>query len=133
MTRTTLSTRNSTLFDLPLAKHRFVIEPISGSPHVCRTLVRRYLSFIENIKKSMKIALRELLEIVQRDVRTTTGANMRFIMLMTGHNRVEDMEAGKADFQYNTVSEANIWKVNFTKEIIDVGNYDLSVDGMGQR
>ena len=43
-------------------------------------------------------------------------------------NLGKDMEAGKADFQYNTVSEANVWKVDFIKEIIDVRNDDLAVD-----
>ena len=92
------------MFDLPLSTHRFLIEPISGSPHLSRTLVRRYLSFIENINKSKKVALRELLEVAQRDARTTTGAsNMRFIMLLTGQNRVEDLKAGNVDFDYHTL------------------------------
>ena len=51
-------------------------------------------------------------------------------MLMTGHNRVEDMEAGRVDFHYNTVSKANIWKVYFIKEIIYVRNDDLFLDVM---
>ena len=90
------------------------------------------MSFIENIKKSKKVALRELLEVAQRDVRTTTGANMRFIMLLTGQNRVEDLKAGNADFDYHTVSEANRWKIDFIRELIDVRDDELTVDGMDQ-
>ena len=118
------------MFDLPLATHRFLNEPISGSPHVTRTLVKRYLSFIESIKKSKKVAVRELLEVAQRDVRTTTGHNMRFIMLKTGQNRVENLMTGKIDFDYHVVTDANGWKIDFIRELIGVRNDDLNVDGM---
>ena len=116
--------------DLPLATHRFLIEPISGLPHMSRTLVRRYMSFIDQIKNSKKLALRQLLEIAQSDVRTTTGANLRFIMLLTEKNKIDDLKAGNVDFAYHTVKEADKWKIDFVKELIDVKNDDLNVAGM---
>ena len=116
--------------DVPFATHRFLIEPISGLPHMSRTLVRRYLTFIEQIKKSKKLALRQLLDIAQSDVRTTTGANLRFIMLLTEKNRIGDLNAGNVDFAYHTVIEADEWKIDFVKELIDVKNDNLNVAGM---
>ena len=57
---------------------------------------------------------------------------MRFIMLLTGQNRVEDLKAGNVDFDYHTVSEANRWKIDFIRELIDVRDDELTVDGMDQ-
>jgi hypothetical protein len=88
------------------------------------------LTFIEQIKKSKKLALRQLLDIAQSDVRTTTGANLRFIMLLTEKNRIGDLKAGNVDFAYHTVNEADEWKIDFVKELIDVKNDNLNVAGM---
>ena len=95
-----------------------------------RTLVRRYLSFIDQIKKSKKLALRQLIDIAQSDVRTTTGGNLRFIMILTEKNRIEDLKAGNVDFAYHTATEDDEWKINFVKELIDVRNDHLDVAGM---
>ena len=116
--------------DVPFATHRFLIEPISGTPHMSRTPVRRYLTFIEKIQISKILALRHLLDIAQSDVRTTTGANLRFIMLLTEKNRIGDLKAGNVDFEYHTINEADEWKIDFVKELIDVKNDNLNVAGM---
>ena len=82
--------------DVPFATHRFLIEPISGLPHVSRT----------------------------------TGANLRIIMLLTEKNRICDLKSGNVDFAYHTINEADEWKIDFVKELIDVKNDNLNVAGM---
>ena len=62
------------MYDLPWATHRFLIGPLTGDQHVSRILVKRYLAFIEKIKKSGKATLKQLLEVVKTDVRFTTPA-----------------------------------------------------------
>ena len=44
-------------FDLPYDTHRFLIEPLTGLPHVSRILVQRYISFIDKVRKSPKRSL----------------------------------------------------------------------------
>ena len=61
------------MFDLPLATHRYFIEPLTGLPHVRRILASRFLKFINMIRSSDKKAVVELLDLVQSDVRTTPG------------------------------------------------------------
>ena len=56
-------------------------------------LVKRYLSFIEKIKKSGKTCLKQLLDLVKKDVRTVTGHNLRSIMLLARQNRIDDLDA----------------------------------------
>ena len=67
-----LSTYNKSvkiMYDL-MGTHMYLIEPLTGSQHVRRILVRRYMPFIEKIEKSSKSSLKHLLE---KDVRQTTG------------------------------------------------------------
>ena len=118
------------MYDLPVATHRFFIEPLSGVPHMRRILVRRYLSFIENIRRSSKVSLNQLLELVQRDVRMTTGANLRLIMIMAELGRIEDLNLGKVDFEYHKVKKIDEWKIGFVQEIVDVKQEELNITGM---
>ena len=69
------------MFDLPWATHRYLVEPLTGKPHVSRLLVKRYLSFISKIDLPLKTPLKTLMEIAKQDVRSVTGANLRRIML----------------------------------------------------
>ena len=66
----------------------YLIETLTGSQHVRRILVRRYMSFIEKIEKSSKSSLKHLLE---KDVRQTTGNNLRSIMEITEKNTIEEL------------------------------------------
>ena len=68
-------------FDLPWATHRYLVEQMTGSPHMRRLLVRRFISFIEKVRNSSKIALSQLLNLVEGVVRMTNGHNLRTIML----------------------------------------------------
>ena len=54
------------MLELPWATHRSLNEPLTGTQHVSRILVRRYLSFIEKIEKSGKTSLKQLLDLVRK-------------------------------------------------------------------
>ena len=54
------------MYDLSWATYRYLIEPLTGSPHVSRIL-------LEKIEKSSKSSLKQLLEVSKKDVRQTTG------------------------------------------------------------
>ena len=102
-----LSTYNKSvkiMYDLPWATHRYPIEPLTGSQHVSRILVRRYMSFIEKIEKSRKSSLKQLLEVSKKDVRQTTGHNLRSIMEITGKNTIEELNRN-VDFEYHKAGE----------------------------
>ena len=118
------------MLDLPWATHRYFMEPLTGLPHVSKILVQRYLSFISKIEKSSKTALRKLLSIVRSDVRTTTGFNLRKIMLQSGKNSIDDVGPGKVHLDYHTVPEDQAWRIQYVKELIDVKFDKLTVPEM---
>ena len=119
------------MYDLPWATHRYLIEPLVGSQHVSRILAKRYLSFVEKIEKTGKTSVKQLLELIKKDVRMTTGHNLRSIMILAGKNTIEELEVGKTDFEYHRVEESEEWRINFVKEVVDLRYGDLHVPGMG--
>ena len=79
------------MFYLPWATHRYLLEPLTETPHMIRLLIRRYLSFLDKVQQSSKEAPKQLLEIARNDVRTTTGSNLRRIVILAGRKSIDDL------------------------------------------
>ena len=117
------------MLDLPWATHRCLIEPLTGTPHLSKVLVKRYLSFIEKIEKSEKRSLKQLLRLSRSDVRTVTGYNLRTIMLLAGKTKIDDLDHNTT-IDYHPVDEKDMWKVDFIRELIEVKTGGLEVQGI---
>jgi hypothetical protein len=116
------------MFNLPWATHRNLIEPLTGMPHIRRILIWRYLSFIKKIQKSKKTALTNLLNLAMNDVRTTTGSNLRWIMLHAGNNTIDEVLNSKVDVEYHKLDEEQLWRAHMLRELIDVRNDVKSIE-----
>ena len=79
------------------------MNPLTELTHIRRNLVKRYLKFISMIRDSGKGASVQLLDLVQSNVRTTTGQNRRRIMIETGKNMTSELFTGDVDFKYHNV------------------------------
>ena len=109
--------------DLPLATHRYLIEPVSGQQHMSTTLMRNFLNFISKIKQSQKPVLRQLYSVVKDDVQTTTGSNLRNILLLTSLSSVDDLKPSIVDqIMYQVISDRDKWRVPLIQEAIDMKN-----------
>ena len=118
------------MFGLPLATHRYFIEPLTGDKHVSKHLYSRYLSFIKMIESCEKSPLHNLLNIAINDVRSTTGSNLRKLMLMSGKLSVKELKY--VDIPYYEVSENDEWKIEFVKELLDIKHGDTNLPGWEQ-
>ena len=119
------------MFDMPWATHRYYIEPMTEQPHLRKVLIKRYLSFLAKIKTSEKKPLKNLLELSMKDLRTTTGKNMRWIMLMTGKSTVDDLGPADADIlEYHEVPEEESWRIDFAKEIVNIKYGELEANSI---
>ena len=67
------------MMDLPLATHRYLIEPLSGRKHLRKVFVKRFLTMIQSIIKSTKTILKMILSAIEYDARSVTGRNPRSI------------------------------------------------------
>ena len=81
------------------------------------------------IRNSGKYSVIQLLDTVRRDVRHTTGSNLRTIMLLTDKNCIEDPETGNIDVKYHEIQESEAWRVDFIREVAEVKIGDLVLPG----
>ena len=104
---------------LHYATHRELIEPLSQSKHVKTIFMKRFLQLIESIRSSSKPILRSLLSHIQFDTRSTTGRNLRNIMLLLNKCSICDITAANIDnIQYCEVIEDRRWRVEPVQHLL---------------
>ena len=66
-----------TLFDLPYATHKYFYEAITTTQHAALIIKKRFVNFVEMIRKSNKVAPKMLLQHVEnvRSVREGGGVS----------------------------------------------------------
>ena len=72
------------MFDLPRESHSWIVEEISGGKHFLQMIYSRFSKYISVLKKNKRLSIRTLYSISANDVRTTTGSNVRKILLKSG-------------------------------------------------
>ena len=106
---------------LPLATHINLFEPLSGYQHIRKVMVKRFLGFLSQVEKSPKAIPRQLLNNIKYDVRSTTGRNLRKILLLTEKTSVDQLGANDySSVEYHPLRPEETWKVTFIKELIDI-------------
>ena len=121
------------MFDLPIQTHRFIIEPISQTKHLKSVLMERFLSFLMQIEKSTKKVPKQLLAFIKNDVRSSTGSNLRNILLLTDKSNIDDLRKDHIrEIKYQDVDPTNEWKIGFIKEITDVKFNQLEVENFSK-
>ena len=118
------------VFDLPYATHRHLIEPISEKRHLRTILASRFMGFIEQIRKSPKLIPKMLLHHIGNDVRSTTGRNLRNILLQTDKTSVDQLvKTDISGLQYHPTLPSDKWKEGLVKEILDLRSNKLEING----
>ena len=112
--------------NLPYQTHRYMIEPISGTRHMKMKILKNYLSFIQQVKKSTKHVLRQLYSLASNDVRTVTGQNLRNILLMTNKLHVDQLDPSiVSNLEYHKMDKHETWRTNLVREILDLKHGNL--------
>ena len=85
------------------------------------SLYKRLIRFIQKIDSCTKGTVKTFLGAVKHDCRSTTGANLRKIMLMVNKHNVDEIQVDDIDqMQYNVIPDGDIWRIGIVKELIDV-------------
>ena len=130
----TYNTSVRVMFNLPREAHKYLVEPMTGKPHLKKTLCKRYLNFIESIKSSKKFALKNLFKVVKDDCRSVTGRNLLGIMLLVNKQNADALVPSDAmNIKYNEISEEQAWRVGVAKELTDVKLGELCVAGFSRK
>ena len=129
MLENSYSTAVRLMMGLPRETHRYFIEPLTTRNHLKSDLIKRFLTFIEQIKRSKKETLIYVLQTIYPDVRSITGSNLNHIMVMCGKNRVEDLKPSDSEnFVFREIPTGEEWRINLAKELIEVHNRRLEID-----
>ena len=121
------------MFGLSRSTHRYFVEPVSGKVHVKNMLMKRFLAFLHQIEKSKKNLPKKILKCVMKETRSTTGSNLRKMMILFNKVRVEDISKSDVDaFKYAEVPPGNEWRVEMVKEMIEIRNSNLEVENFDE-
>ena len=118
------------MMELPLRTHRYLLEPVVREIHLKLLLAKLFLGFINQIEKSPKSCMVQLLNNVKYDVRSTTGKNLRMLMFLTQRSNVD--EICREDYKkidYHKINESEQWRISIIEEIIDIKYNQLDVEG----
>ena len=109
------------MFELPYTTHRYLIEPVSDHHHPKKILIKRFLSFIRQIRKSGKILPKQLLNVIQNDTRSIPGSNIRKILLLTKIVKLEEISNNDVEEnETDVIQEENLWREELIKKITDI-------------
>ena len=117
----TWSTSVRKMFRLNRRSHRYLIEPISEMPHIKQALIQRSVGFMKRLSSSRKDVLRKTFEICKKDCRTTTGSNIRNIMLESKVNSFEQLS--KTDLKmlkFHPAPQEDQWRIPLIKDLVDI-------------
>ena len=129
MMENTLHTSFRLMYELPVNTHRYFVEAVSEETHVRTLLCKRFLGFIEQINKSQKSLPKQLLESIRLDTRSTTGKNIRKILLKVNKNCLSQVNKHDPILgSYCDVNDGDTWKVDMVREITDLRFGSLEVE-----
>lgn len=111
-------------YDLPFPTHRSLIPVISKVKPLRITLSSRLLTFVDRLRKSEKPVLRKMLSIVENDVRTVTGRNLRNTLLLTKKSSVMKLSALDMDI-VKYYKDPEMWQELCVKEILQIKEGEL--------
>ena len=114
------------MLSIPRDAHRYFIEPLSGRPHIIKSLRRRFISFLQRIQQSKKTVLRNILMEIQNDCRSTTGKNLRNLQLITGEVDLTKMNVDQNP--YRDIPNEELWRMDLVKEILAIQSGELHIE-----
>ena len=104
---------------LNCATHRELIEPLSQSRHVKLILIKRFLHMIIQIRSSTKPILKSLLSAIEYDTRSTTGRNLRYIMILLDKCCIQDITIAELEnISYCEVAQERQWRVELVELLL---------------
>ena len=106
---------------------------MTGAPHLKKVLLKRFLTFIESIKASKKIALKNLFNVVKDDCRSVTGRNLAKIRNLVRKTSVDSLvPADSSAIRYCEIDVSDRWRLRIVSEITDTKFGLSTVDGFSR-
>ena len=105
---------------------RYLIEPLSETTHIKSILIKRFLTFLDQIRKSTKTVSKFLLNSILLDANSVTGFNLCNILLRTDKASIHDFVPNDAfQTKYHQIHPQEEWRLRFIEEILEIKNTQL--------
>ena len=114
------------VFNLPKRTHRYLIEPISCTPHLFTRLTNRFIKFYNNLYYSEKSVVNNLRCAQESDLRSTFAVNINELCKRTNTNVPHLLPYNSVN--YFEIQETDKWRTDLILEIIKIRNNELTVD-----
>ncbi len=115
----TWSTSIRKMYLIDRCTHRYLIEPISGIPHIKRAILQRFVSFSTKLALSRKKVISNTYRLIRNDCRSTIGANIRNILLENGVDGKREIQ--KDDIkEFKETPDEDKWRIGVIKDLIDI-------------
>ena len=118
------------MFRLDRTTHRYLIEPISEMEHLKCAIYKRFIAFTEKLSCSPKVVVRDLHRRLGKDCRSTTGSNLRRIMLECNANSFTGptpKDVSRKGFEATPDGEE--WRSNIIKELVAIRDGIMDTNG----
>ena len=121
------------MWALPRDSHRFFMEELGGT-HAKVMLYTRFVSFIQSIGRHSKFPVQYLLNLTKKNVLSVTGKNIREILNATGQTDIFKVNISemKKSFKFCEIQEEDKWKTTLIKELTNVKQGSISIEGEDQ-
>ena len=80
---------------------------------------------MRSIAEGKKLALKRVLNAILMDVRSTTGKNLRYLMLQTASFRVKEIDVYKEP--YKQIPTEEMWRISLINEMIATRNDEQAI------
>jgi hypothetical protein len=111
-------------WQVPRATHTYFVERLlnCGLSHVRTDILARYVKYLTSLRSSPSMEVVVLANLVARDVRTTTGANLHYLTEMTGLDpwqcSPKDVKAVMAEKQVE-LPDQDKWRVPYLGRLLE--------------
>ena len=120
---------------LPRATHRYLLEPLTGSPHLYTLLLARYTTFVRSLLSNEAFEVRFMANLCLTDMRTVTGKSVAKISSMCNNANISNLTAKlvKETVRYNVIPIEETWRIGLMNDMrmvlsSDSADIGLSID-----
>ena len=118
-------------FDIPCTTHRYLVEPLSGCPHLKTMLSSRYSKFTKSLCSSAKKEVFLLGNLAISDNRTVMGNTMA---KLRRELECEEVSPGliKKKMEYFPTPVVEEWRLDFIEELLKVRADEMQIDNFSK-
>ena len=118
------------IYNVPRTTHTYLIEDISDSLHVTVMISSRLIQFHKTLIENKKSVLRLLASLNMDDVKTIHGRNLAKLKKSL-NCEITDMSSNfiKTNLRYKYLPALEEWRVPLLKNLLDIRNNDLELNG----